>query len=136
MSALVFPALPGVRVVREVVRAPYYRTTILETWNGKEIRLARQSTARVKLNLVVAFARSTVAGPNETGIGGQNWTGYSEHGVIKYFQDQHKGSFDSFHVRDPDGGADLNVRFQDDELPLTQEVAGVWSGQLPLVTVL
>lgn len=130
MSASVFPALPGVAVLRDVVRAPYYRTTVLETWSGREVRLARQASARVRLRLRVFFARDNV---NCTVA---PFTGYTELGVIKYFFDAHKGRFDSFHVADPDGGADLVVRFQDDELPLTEETAHVWSGEIPLVSVL
>lgn len=136
MSTLVFPSLPGVRVVRGVVRSPTYRTTVLTAWSGKEVRLGRQTTSRVDVRLQVAYVRSTVNGPNETGSGGQNWTTYTELAVLKYFHDTHKGSLDTFHLRDPDGGADMNVRFQDDKLPLTEEVAGVWSGELDMVTVL
>lgn len=136
MSSLVFPALPGVMVVRDVTRAPYYRTTVLTMWSGKEVRLGRQMISRVNVRLRVAFARSTVNGPDESGSGGQNWTTYTEIAVIKYFHDTHKGALDTFHLRDPDGGADLVVRFRDDALPLNEEVAGVWSGDLAVVTVL
>lgn len=127
MSAYTFPALPGVSV--DVQRTPFYRTTTLETWSGKEVRLARQSSARVRIRLQVNFLRDTVAAPSP-------WAAYSELGIVKYFHTIHKGSWDSFSIADPDGGATLTVRFESDELNLAQVVPNVWSGEIILVTVL
>jgi len=127
MSSSVFPSLPGVAV--EVERRPFYRTTTLETWSGKEVRLSRQSSSRTRIRLRVNFARDAVAAPSP-------WAAYSELGVIKYFHTSHKGSWDSFYIADPDGGASINVRFESDELALAQVVPGVWSGEIALVTVL
>lgn len=135
MSSSVFPVLPGI-VYSNVKRRPSYHTTILKAWSGKEVRLGRQALAIVSLSLQVNFARTAVSAPDESGSGGQNWSAYSEYGVIKAFHDTMKGSLDTFHVRDPDGGADIVVRFASDDLDMGGVVAGVWQGRIDLVTVI
>lgn len=127
MSGYTFPSLPGVSI--ETVRTPFYRTTTLETWSGKEVRLSRQSSSRVRIRLRVNFLRDSVAAPSP-------WGSYTELGIVKYFHTIHKGSWDSFSIADPDGGGTLTVRFESDELALTQLITGVWSGEITLVSVL
>jgi hypothetical protein len=128
------PALPGLSV--EKVRAPGYSTRTLRAVSGKEVRVAWRASAIVTYRLKFNFLRSTVYAPNETGSGGQDWSAYTELALVKAFHTTHRGSWDSWHLLDPDGGADVTVHFVDDVLSLTQVVPGVWSGELEVESVL
>lgn len=128
MSAYVFPVLPGIKYAN-VKRRVSYSTTILTAWSGKEVRLSRRTSSIVSLTLQVNFARSTVNAPAP-------WAAYTEIGIIKYFHSYHYGALDTWHILDPDGGADLVVRFAEDDLDMVGIVSGVWDGSINLVGVI
>jgi hypothetical protein len=137
VSSYVLPNLPGLAV--NPVRSPEYATRTLRSVSGKEIRTAWRSTAITTFRLTFNFLRSGTAAPNETALSpaGNDWSSYTELSIVKYFHSYHKGSFEPFQIRDPEGGALVSaVHFTSDILTLTQIVSGVWQGEIEVESVL
>jgi hypothetical protein len=137
MSSFVLPNLPGLSI--ELAKAPSYNTKILSSVSGKEIRVSWRSTATTRYLLKYNFLRTATAAPNETALSpaGNDWSAYNEASIIRYFHSYHKGSFEPFQIRDPEGGALVTaVHFTSDVLSMTQIVTGLWKCDIEVETVL
>jgi hypothetical protein len=126
MSALVYPALPG--LTSDVVRTEEFATDVFETVSGKEQRTTWWTLPRFHYALKYEVTRTAVAAPAPFGA-------YSEIGVLLYFLDTHYGSFDSFLYDDPYDATQRRVRFKEDTMKITQIVPGHWEVAFELIQV-
>lgn len=126
MSALVFPVLPGWDVKKNA--DPSYATRVYTSVSGQEQRVSWYPAPRIKYTVMCNTLSTTRAAPAPFGT-------YSEIGVLRYFHDVHRGSWDSFVFVDPYDGVSRQVRFESDELKTVQVVPGIWSAQFGLISV-
>jgi len=126
MSGLVFPVLPGWDVKRTA--DPTYSTKVYTSVSGQEQRAKWWPAPRIRYTVTINAARTAAAAPAP-------WAAYSEIGVVRYFQDTHFGSWDSFLFNDPYDGTQRQVRFDRDEIKTEQVVPGVWQVSFDLITV-
>jgi hypothetical protein len=119
-----------------VLRAPAFATRTLRAVSGKEVRASWRPSAITTYRLKFNFLRTTVNAPNETGSGGQDWSAYTELALVKAWHTTHRGSWDSWYLVDPDGGASVQVHFTSDEIQFSRIVPGVWECELEAETVL
>lgn len=75
-----FPELPGLEW--EATKKPVFRTKIMESVNGRELRASYQAEPKYEINLSYAFLRE--------------WKGKNELQQLESFFLTHRGSFDSF----------------------------------------
>ena len=99
MSNNVFPALPLASISMSV--EPRYRTKILESVSGKELRVNWRGSARAVYTLKFNGARTTTSGRGTFTASTGAWVpspsgNWNEYEVISSFLTTHRGSWDSF----------------------------------------
>ena len=100
-----------------IKRREVYATKVQTSASGKELRASFQSTPIYKWELKFNFLRQT----------GYN-TAVDEVAQLKTFFDTMLGSWDSFLFNCPVDGVQRRVRFEGDEMDLTQIASNVWEG--------
>ena len=136
MSSYILPNLPGLNVTPQ--RSLNYATVTQQSVSGKQIRTAMRSSDIDGFTLTFNFLRMGAAAPNEAGLWpvGNDWSSYNEVSCLQTIFAGCKGTWDSFKIRDPQGGALVTVHFKSDTLGLTQIIPGVWQGKIDVESVL
>lgn len=118
MSNALLPDLPyGIRIRR----TPFFTSTVQTAANGRELRTSRQSTVRYRYTLEAEGLLTAPANQVQA--------------LVDHFN-AHRGRHDSFLMNDPFDGVQRRVRFDQDDLPITRVVDGVWEVEpFELVTV-
>lgn len=127
MSALTFPSnLPG--QIQEVWTSRY-RTKILETVSGKEVRASWSASPRRRFRAKFNFLRDNANCPAPNAAS-------TELALLQTFLSAHRGSWDSFAITDPISGSTVQVRLVEDSIEFTKVVEHVWSCSFEVVEVL
>lgn len=127
MSAMTFPSnLPG--QIQELWSSRY-RTKVLETVSGKEVRASWSAAARRRFRVRFNFLRDNVncPAPNATS---------TELALVQTFLSTHRGAWDSFSIADPISGATVTVRLVEDSIEFAKIVDHVWSAAFEVIEVL
>lgn len=111
MSTAVFPVFAGLKLNAKRTRID--ATKIGTSSSGKETRAVLQSTPRYRYVVELEFVR-TYANGNEVD-------------TLMNFIAARQGAYDTFFLPDPYTGANVLVRFENDEQTIEQLYSGIWS---------
>lgn len=116
MSDRFFPTL---LVSTLEARTPFVRTKTQETDSGRRLSVKKRTTPGYRYTISVQLCP---------------WL--NEPRDLFQFFEEHAGSYESFLYTDPCDSVVRRVRFTDDELDVTHEGGGLYSGTIELETVI